>query len=150
ELPARLRERGVEIQSRFQGLRSLRRREGEALGRVQFPEALDDQADAGVVHPAYLDACLQVMAAALPDEIGEPPGAGVYLPDGVRRLRLRRRPGRSAWSHAVLVHRDPGGGRVEGDVRILDDAGDLLVEVTGLRLRRMEEPPVDAPSVDDL
>ncbi len=59
-------ERGLHFGPQFHGIQKLFRREGEALGRVALPQELEGEAHAYHLHPALLDACLQVFAAALP------------------------------------------------------------------------------------
>ena len=102
-----LREIGLTYGPSFQGLRSLWRRDGAALGRVTVTDGARD-GDAYLLHPALLDACFHVLGAALAAPGGEPgdeflvpvafsgirlhrPGADRRLVRGARRRAARRR-----------------------------------------------------------
>ena len=72
----------------FRAIRELRRVPGQAAAWLSVPEGLVD-ADRYGLHPAVLDACLQVLMAAAPDESDD----GLYLPAGAERTRLSERQG---------------------------------------------------------
>ena len=112
----------------FQGIERLWQGAGEALARLR---PRDDRAHA--IHPALLDAGLQALVGAL--LVGGPGDGGPLLPVGVRSLRVHRRPGAEVWAHALVR---AGGEVIEGDVLLLDPSGEVLAEVLGLRLRRLE------------
>jgi NADPH:quinone reductase-like Zn-dependent oxidoreductase len=129
--------RGLQYGPIFQGVERLWRRDGEALGRVGASAEVESGARGYRIHPALLDACLQVVAAALPR--GESEDGQVYLPVRVERMRLHGSPGAALWSHAVI--RSAGPSRpdtIETDVTVLDDAGQVVLEVQGLALQRLE------------
>jgi phthiocerol/phenolphthiocerol synthesis type-I polyketide synthase C len=134
ELYQRLRESGLQYGPVFQGIKSLWRGDGEALGQVELSHTLLSEANAYHIHPALLDSCLQVMAAALPDQAEDE----TYLPSRMTCLRIYNRPSTRLWSHAVL-RTDAGldSNTLEGDVRLFDEAGRVVAEVSGLRLTRL-------------
>ena len=124
----------------FQGIERLWQHEQEALGLIRLPEPLTLTAPEYMLHPALLDACLQVFVAALPGVLSN--SEALYLPSGLGSLRIHGEISRRVWSHAQVVsdlnkHQTA----FEGDVRIFDEAGNLLVEVDGLRLQQVEAPP---------
>jgi acyl transferase domain-containing protein/NADPH:quinone reductase-like Zn-dependent oxidoreductase/NAD(P)-dependent dehydrogenase (short-subunit alcohol dehydrogenase family)/acyl carrier protein len=128
---ASLANRGLEFGPAFRGVDSLFRGAGEALGRIRLCEGLKNL-DYRFFHPALLDACLQVVAAALP----ETPGVQeTYLPIGVDELHVRGGAPERVWSHARLrpAH---GTETVAADLQLFDDEGTALAEVRGLRLKR--------------
>ncbi len=133
---SRLGQRGIQLDMSFQGIEQLWRRDGEALGHVHVPDTVRDEVDLYQVHPALLDACFQVVVATLPKSAWQRDDV-LYLPTGLRNFALRKRPGDHIWSHAVLK---PGTheGTFEGDVRIMDDEGQVLIEASGLQLQRTE------------
>jgi phthiocerol/phenolphthiocerol synthesis type-I polyketide synthase D len=136
EFYERLRTSGIQFGSAFQGIQGLWRCDGEALGLVRLPAALEPEANLYGVHPAFLDACFQVLIAALPAERA---GESIYLPVGLRRCQMHSVPGSETWSHARLrTHPDSVSTLFEGDVRLLDNDGKVLLEATGLRFRRMD------------
>jgi phthiocerol/phenolphthiocerol synthesis type-I polyketide synthase D len=133
---SRLQSHGIQLAASFQGIEHLWRRSGEALGQIQLPPTLVQDSDTYQIHPALLDACFQVLIATLPttDEMGEDV---LYLPTGLRSFHLHQRPGKSLWSHARLSTDTAQDENIfAGDVRILDEAGQFLVEASGLRLQR--------------
>jgi len=145
--------RGIQYGPLFQGIEQLWRGNGEALGRVCLPSRIELEGDGYHVHPALLDACLQVLGATMPARAGQE-GEGAFLPVRVERIRVHDRPGREVWSHARLrtdLSAERGGMEVEGDVRLFDESGRLLVEVTGFRLKSIEHAlgQPSSQSIDD-
>lgn len=135
ELYQRLRESGLQYGSTFQGIKRLWRGYGEALGQIELPHILAQEVNTYYVHPALLDACIQVIAAALPDQsINDE----TYLPSRVAGLRIYNRPGTRLWSHAVL-RTDAGldSDTLEADVRLFDEAGQVMAEIASIRLTRL-------------
>jgi myxalamid-type polyketide synthase MxaE and MxaD len=128
-----LREKGLEYGPRFQGLKQLWRCKGEALGLVQLPQVLESELEAYHLHPALLDACAQVLVAA------DSNNDRLLVPVGVNKVRFYKRPGARLWSHAQL---EPEGEQPEneivGDIRLLDEAGDVVAEALGLRLQSLD------------
>ncbi|WP_437512392.1 SDR family NAD(P)-dependent oxidoreductase [Sorangium sp. So ce1099] len=125
----RLAGEGLRYGAAYRGLVGLRIGRGEALGEIELPDGAGSSADY-VVHPALLDACLQVFLAALPaSEV-----KGPMVPVAVKSIRRGGAVGKKAWSHARVA----SGERLEGDVRLLDEAGQLLLEVKGLKVHRLE------------
>src|SRR5262249_53860097 len=59
-------ENGLNYGPAFRGLERAWRQEGEALGRIIVPQSIAGDPDRYIAHPALLDACLQVLSAALP------------------------------------------------------------------------------------
>jgi acyl transferase domain-containing protein len=130
ELYARLTERGLDYGPAFRGVRRLFHREDEAATLVET--GADD--DSYVLDPVVLDACFHV-AAAFPYD-------GLLLPAGADRVvAYDRLPGR-VWCHARWRGQRPSGDHAL-DLRVLSEAGDVLVTVDGLRLR-----PVSGAALD--
>lgn len=89
------------------------------------------------LHPAVLDGCLQVLGAAVAtaaESIGRP---GLYLPISISQLRLFSRPGEHLWCRARLLQEDVEG--MIGEVRLLDDAGQVVAELLGVRFALLDE-----------
>ena len=117
---------GLDYGPAFQGLVEVSRREPCALARIHLPDAAGSD-EPFAVHPALLDACFQLVLAAMPwDEAN----AGVlYLPVRMDRIALYRRPGRRAWCEVRLL--TVSRAAVVADIRIHDEAGELALEITG-------------------
>ncbi|PYQ09020.1 MAG: polyketide synthase [Acidobacteria bacterium] len=133
-----MRRRGLDYGVRFRAVQQISRRDGEAIARLHLSPEEPAETASYRVHPALLDACFQVLAAAVPASAD---GAGLYLPVGLGSLSLdgdiSAEPAR--WSHA-LVHDDSkaGGASLQGDVFLLDESGQALLSARGLRLKRLE------------
>jgi NADPH:quinone reductase-like Zn-dependent oxidoreductase/acyl carrier protein len=142
ELYGSLRNAGLEYGPGFQGVQQLWCGESEALGEVRLPPALipscqtNGQSDSTVLHPALLDSCLQVLAAALPADAAESGRKRTYLPVGVTNLRFLSRPDARIFSHCVVR---PGSDRgtefLEADIRLLDDDGCVTCEILGFKVK---------------
>ncbi len=126
----RLRDVGLDFGPAFRGIEGVWRRDGEALARLRPTEAVARERSRYRFHPAMLDGCFQALSAALPQSaFGE--GGSLYLPIHVERLRVRSLAKAPAWSHARLVERS--GNAIVGDLRLLGESGEVLVEVAGFR-----------------
>ena len=136
---AMLSTRGVQLGASFQGIEQLWRGNNEALGRIQLPETLLAESERYQTHPALLDASFQVLLAALPDGIVAANSNVLYLPTGLGSFTLHTKPGKHVWSRSVIHEPiSPNAATIEGDVYLLDDNGQILIEAKNLRLQRSE------------
>ena len=139
-----LHERGFVYGSAFQGIKQLWQGEGCALGFIRLPETAVSPEEAYTMHPALLDAALQVMGAAVtPDNTGK-----IYLPMSLAECRLHATPGDSVWSYVVMR---PGAEAAPvADVYLLDETGQPVAEVIGLCLKRLSPVALQRPTdLDD-
>jgi NADPH:quinone reductase-like Zn-dependent oxidoreductase/NADP-dependent 3-hydroxy acid dehydrogenase YdfG/acyl carrier protein len=142
DLYRRLSESGLQYGPTFQGVKKLWRGDGMALGQVDLPGALESEAKLYPIHPALLDACIQVMAAALPVQEAYDGKEDAYLPSAITSFRMYDRPGTRLWSHVVLRPGTVfGAGTLECDVYVLNEKGQIVAEVLGLRLVRPGHDP---------
>lgn len=123
---------GLEYGPLFRGITSLRRGADEALARVEAPEALLATMGQFGIHPALLDLCFQTLAAALPFD----GAATVYMPTGVAEGRILAPLPQQLWIHAAISQRDAQG--MTGEIRMFDDAGGLLLEISGCSARALD------------
>ena len=122
--------RGVALDSSFQGIEQLWRREGEAIATLQLPKHLETTSYK--THPALLDACLQVFWATLPD--AEPAS---YLPVGLGELTSHGTLAGQLYSHAVTTSQN-NQAEFTGDVRVLDAKCIVLMTLKGIQLQQMK------------
>ena len=132
ELLAKLSARGPV----FPGIQRVWLGDGEALAYTRPAADLGVGEGPWLAHPAFLGACLQSLAAA-----ASPTHAawtsGTWVVSGVSELRVNQAlPLTGVWSHATM-RGEAGGGAVEGNVRLFDEDGTLLVEASGVRLHRI-------------
>ena len=114
----------------FRGLAQLWRGEGAALGQVRLADHLEAEAAAYALHPALLDACLQVAAALLP-----PDSEALYLPLSIEDFYLHGDGGTELWSHVALTKGRPGDETLGCRLRIFDPAGVLVAEARLVTLK---------------
>jgi acyl transferase domain-containing protein/aryl carrier-like protein len=128
-----LRARGLDFGPAFRGVTELARSRAGATASVTAPETLADLS-AYRFHPALLDACLQPLAALLPDG-----GSELYLPIGCDAFALHGRPGARLRSCVRLrPSRRAGNELLVADVHIRDEDDGPIAEVHGLRLKRAD------------
>jgi acyl transferase domain-containing protein/acyl-CoA synthetase (AMP-forming)/AMP-acid ligase II/acyl carrier protein len=142
ELYASLRIAGLEYGPSFQGVQQLWWGHREALGEVRLPSAAtavcqtDGTSDGAWIHPALLDSCLQVLAAALPEDRTGSSRKLTYLPTGVASLRFLSQPDARIFSHCVVRTGDSFGTEfIDADIRLLDEDGSVVCELLGLRVK---------------
>lgn len=125
---------GLELGPSFRGLRELWQGEGEALGRAQLPEAAGSSSGYQF-HPAFLDACLQVMAACFGTESENTP----WVPVQIGRLRLHQRPMGEIYCHVRTAPEGADGkNRRRAELCVTDSVGTVLAEISGLVVQRLD------------
>jgi phthiocerol/phenolphthiocerol synthesis type-I polyketide synthase C len=128
---------GLEYGPAFQAVADIRRRDGEALARLAVPAAIGDANDDYLLHPALLDGCFQVFAAAVPRDISE--DGGLYLPVAVGSVHhYRRASAGELWVHAhVISSADRNAAKVEGDIRVFDRDGEVVAVIQRFTVQRL-------------
>lgn len=121
----------------FQGVRRTWSGQAESLGEIVCPEGLDTTGYR--LHPALLDACLQVILAAIPAELRT--RASAYLPVAVERLCSFTSLPERFFSHVKLAHLEPGS--LEADIEVLSPDGRVLLELRGFRCEASRPRTVD-------
>ena len=130
-----MRTAGLEFGSSFRNIEILWRGDGEALGRIAPVGEQALEIERYRFHPALLDACLQVFAAAWP-RAGQPK---TYMPIHIESFKIFSPPVFPVWSDAVL--RPAGVGTAEvlrADLRLFDDLGQVVAVVQGIAVRRSD------------
>ena len=128
----KLNEVGVYYGPSFRCIESLADFDNESLGRVRLP---DSQTEAYEIHPALLDACIQVFGAPLVTRAG--PNAGdAYMPIAFDSVRVFQTGKRDVWCHAVIEEGGVGSENISGSLRLLDDGGDVTIELKGMHFKR--------------
>jgi acyl transferase domain-containing protein/acyl-CoA synthetase (AMP-forming)/AMP-acid ligase II/acyl carrier protein len=138
-----LKNAGLEYGPSFQGVQQLWCGDREALGEVRLSSATisfcdaDGNSEGASMHPALLDSCLQVLAAALPEDKTESIRKWTYLPTGVTTLRFLSRPNETRlFSHCVVRPGSSLGTEfLEADIRLLDEDGRVICETLGFRVK---------------
>lgn len=123
----RCRNVGVDYGQCFQGIRRLVKGDREAWGEIVAPDVLLNCSDY-VLHPALLDSCFQVSAAAMQEEFSR-----AWLPVSVASYQVIRSSGASASLHTyVQIHPSDDDDSITANVQIADCDGLLIAEIRGL------------------
>ncbi len=150
ELYAAHESRGIGYGPAFRGLGDIRAGDGEAVGLLRTPSVIAAEIERYSIHPAILDACLQLLGAAVQPEAAE--AGDAYIPAGARALR-RGAGTRPAWAHVSLhsgVNRGPQ--ELTAGVTVFDESGVPVLMIEGLRLRRATREALQratTPSLDE-
>ncbi|HEX4615523.1 MAG TPA: SDR family NAD(P)-dependent oxidoreductase, partial [Stellaceae bacterium] len=135
ELYRRFAAHGLIYGPAFQGVAEVWAGEDEALGRIVAPAAIAAELGEYRIHPALLDACLQVTLATIPDQLDEEARV-VFVPSKAERIRFYGGGERIAWCHMTLVQ--SAARSIVGHFLVLGANGETIVEIAGLRLRRVD------------
>lgn len=129
-----LHDQGITYGPAFQALAQLWVGEGEALGHLTLPPAVEKTASAYQLHPVLLDAALRVAGTLMPTTAADP-----YLPFGVEQLRVyKAQMPTHLWSY-VQERTDPrsaAAGNQQVDLTLLDETGQVVAQLQNFTLRR--------------
>ena len=122
----------------------------DGLARAGFLPEVELPVDAYQVHPALLDAALQLMAAIRIRSQASPGEDTPFFPVSIRRLVHRRNPGRRFWVYARARHEDDPARRSGDDAWIIDETGNVCVTLEELQFKVLDKDgPPQQPEVDD-
>ncbi|MCP3097313.1 SDR family NAD(P)-dependent oxidoreductase [Myxococcus sp. K15C18031901] len=142
----RLHDIGLDYGPTYRVITELLRGEGEALGEVRLSGAPASEEGRYSLHPALLDGCFQVLAAALDGIDGD---GGVYVPVSLSRMRVLAPARVAAWSHVRILGGDATArDAIECDVTLLDERGGALAEVRRLVCKKVAASTSPADEVD--
>ena len=133
---ADLRQRGLEFGPLFRGLDRISRATNEAVAEISLPESLHADARHYAIHPVLLDACLQVVAAAL----GNAAPDAVFMPLEIETCRIEN-PGHAITrcsAHArVLSGAGANAEVLAAEVSVYDESGTVLAVLAGIHFKRV-------------
>jgi len=146
-------ERGLAYGPAFQVLDDLRRSADAAIARVELSDSVIRDAGRYHLHPALGDALLQSMAGAVPLETDGTFSPFTYMPVGIRRVRMIRTIedfSRPMFTIAVRTSDDsnPSPERVEGNVKLVDEHGRVLVVMEGVTAQRLGKAGAASAEMD--
>ncbi|MCV7409094.1 polyketide synthase [Mycobacterium florentinum] len=145
EVYAALRKAGQFHGPAFAALTAVRRLPGGAVEtEIVLPDESPWHPDFRL-HPVMLDAALQSLAAAIPDDELAGSAEASYLPVSFESVRVYGNPGRRARCRAQLSGLDEGGAGKLGRIVLTDDAGAVMAEINDIYVRRVERRSVPLP-----
>ncbi len=129
-----LQQRGVHYGPSFRAIQEVWSKGNESLARLHLPDTLQFDAQAYQIHPALLDACLQVLSATQ----GASAGQDLFIPIGCEGIRFYAQPERIVWSQVALPSEAAiGTDVIQADLSLLDENEQVVAEFIGLRLQRI-------------
>jgi acyl transferase domain-containing protein/acyl carrier protein len=133
---ANLRQRGFDYGPNFQGITQIWQTAHQPFGHIQLPKDLV-VTDAYQLHPALLDACLQVLGAGFPQN-GEDT---LYLPVGLESLQIYQHAAHTqVWCQIQgLQAKDANQHNLAADLLLLDGEGRVVAQLIGVSLRRITQ-----------
>jgi acyl transferase domain-containing protein/acyl carrier protein len=134
EFYAGFQARGIDYGPTFRSIASISRGPNEAIARLSAAEAVAQERERYIVHPAFLDAAFQVLGAALSNTSVAAQG-DLFLPVAIGRLQVTSAVPSEVWSYARLrpVTSDD---TLTADLKWFDDEGRTVLEVEGVTVRR--------------
>ena len=129
---AALLEAGFEYGDSFRGIEKLFCGDQEALGVVVMTVPVRRERRGYILHPGFLDSCLQVFPAVW----GGNNANTVYLPVGIEELHHYSDAEERAWSHAQV--RSTDGRTLIGDLWILGESGNAIASLKGVTFIRVD------------
>ncbi len=134
----------------FQWIESVWKRDGEALAKTRCPQAADD-GHRYRLHPGLVEAGFQVLHCCATFETVDTvtKNGVIFVPFSLDEFSCYTAAAGVAdiWCHAALRDLDPD--NVVADVRICDQSGRVMVEMVGLRLRKLSRAAVTRPTSKD-
>jgi acyl transferase domain-containing protein/aryl carrier-like protein len=130
------RSMGFQYGPAFQAIKHIHMGQGVAISDLYVPTSLEGQLADYFFHPSLLDAAFQtLLVAARPTETTEGQQTP-YLPVGVDRIRILRRPEQQMQAYARILRADDQ--LVVGTIQVVDTQGNLLAEIEGFRAQSLE------------
>ncbi len=126
-----LNRRGLNFGGSLHGVEDIWHDDTQALGEVRLLDVIATEATSYNLHPAVLDACLQVFGTLFPAE------KDAFLPLSIDSFHIYQKPqsNSAVWSYAVRqASNDPDSAR--GNITIVDDSGSVIAEIQGIYFRR--------------
>lgn len=134
--------RGLHYGPTFKGVRRLHVGAGDTVGVIGPCEELE--VAPYIVHPALLDAALQLLAATVGERTHDD---RLFLPTRIEEVRLHR-PASEAFL-ARCVHRYVSDNEVVGAVELVDEGGEPLISVRGVHVQFVESRSADIDELDE-
>lgn len=120
---------GMQYGPAFQGLTRLWRGPDAALGEIIRPSETGETTGYRM-HPALLDACLQMAGALLPDEED-----ATYLPISLEGIAVQAQPDTRLWCYAQALPSDDGS-TLTCSINVFDSDGSAVASIARMTLRR--------------
>ena len=129
--------RGAHYGPMFRAIQEISVAGREAFGKISLPPGGASTADRMLLHPAMLDACLQLAGVPLSSDSGEP--KALYVPVSIDRFRVYRSGVSELSCHAALESTQVSGPTIRANLTLIANDGELIAEMQGLEFQRVTE-----------
>lgn len=143
-----LGEIGIDYGPTFKGISQLWKGSGEAFGQVSLPETAMGAAISHHLHPALLDACFQVLGAAIPKPDQKDVKPKTYVPIGCESYTVYLPSLNQGWCH-VQINSGKSDDAISGKISFYRDDGQLAAQIIGLQLRRFSSEMLKRSALQD-
>ena len=138
---------GLSYGTAFQGIAEVWPETMGAFARLETPQMISSGLDQHILHPAFLDACFQVLIGIFKEDLEEK-ARGALIPVRVGRLRFYGLDGKASYFRARVTGKSPRS--VAADFQLLDELGNTLAELQGCRFKAVVLSKEDAsPKIYD-
>ncbi|MGD1702710.1 SDR family NAD(P)-dependent oxidoreductase [Dapis sp. BLCC M229] len=129
-----LKQQGLSFGPNFQGIQKLWRGSNQALGQIQLPQELVEEALDYQFHPALLDACFQIIGAAVEKNNAK----SSYLLVGIEKLTVYNHPGINLWViGSINEFSKESRETLTGKLTLLRSDGQTVATIEGLQLKQI-------------
>jgi acyl transferase domain-containing protein/NADPH:quinone reductase-like Zn-dependent oxidoreductase/ubiquinone/menaquinone biosynthesis C-methylase UbiE/acyl carrier protein len=136
--------RGLDFGARFRGVKQVWRHAGKALGLIEAPVALAGEPVEYGLHPALLDACLQVVAGAVRGASEDQTEGALFMPLGVESFQLFAPAEGKLWSVVTVdVPAEGHGETIKAQIQVTDEHGRLIAELRGMSFKRADRTTLE-------
>jgi 8-amino-7-oxononanoate synthase len=103
----------------------------EAIGKIQFPEAPTKDSNKYHLHPALIDACLQILGATFTEAEKQ----NTFLPVSIDRIQVYQDIKTEIWSYIRAVKSTDKTKKI--DISLIDNKGKIAATIEGFNLRQV-------------
>jgi 8-amino-7-oxononanoate synthase len=128
-------EQGLNYGLFFQGIQQIWCNRDQALGLIQLPNQLQEEAKFYQIHPTFLDASFQILGAIIEQKTDL-----VYLPVGLETLQVYRPLTNKIWSFVQIKQNST---EIQADLQLLDESGNILAEIKGFSLKAINRQSLE-------
>jgi acyl transferase domain-containing protein/acyl carrier protein len=124
--------RHIHLGTSFQWIKSIWKGDREAICHMQLPQTLDN-VEEYQLHPSLIDSCFQLLMATVVLQDDE-----TFVPFSIEKLYFYQKPSNYSqlWCHAYSLPMEKSKEEVVGNIRLLDQEGQILAEVMGFKARK--------------
>lgn len=134
---AKLHAQGAYYGPAFRALTSIAKSGDRVLGRVRLPEILHETNHQYLVHPALLDACIQIFGVGLPWADDPRSTDDICVPVGLASYRVYSVAPTDIWCLVESIKTNATNSSIISDLLLTDADGAIVARIEGLEMHRV-------------